>query len=360
MEISGRPVRSFSGRFARPHQSEGSRAGRGGTAARSGKTSSLLQAVVDTLPSTGHHPAFSVCVPAYDNIQVLERALASVLAQDIKELECIISDDSSTDAVQEHVAGLNDPRIRYVKNKPPLGAPRNWNAALAQARGDIVTLLHHDDWYRTPTTLRALQEFMEETGADTVFCGRSLYVDGLPVGEYTDVVSALETFSASFPSQSLIVNRLGHPSVLFFRNTLTLVAYDEGLRYFSDTEYYYRLLREAARPRGLPRALVALERTAADRLSDRCLQAPEALVDELVYALEKHRASSLGKGLAAARFLASNARNFSPAGAMSCARRLCLRLGAAACSIICAALPVFLGHMLYRALYRKAVGKPWG
>jgi glycosyltransferase involved in cell wall biosynthesis len=309
---------------------------------------------------TASIPYFSVCIPAYENVRLLGRAMESVLSQTKVGLECVVSDDSDTGVVAEYVEGLNDPRVRYSRNAPAKGAPRNWNSALASAGGDIVTLLHHDDFYRYPETLHWVSSRMEAENADVLVCGRALYENGSLLGEYPDIAGHVRTFCAGFPARTLVVNRLGHPSVVFFRRHLSTVHYDEQLVYFSDTEYYYRLLAAAGRTCSLSRAPVGLDRAESGRLSARCLRRPDALIEELLYALRKHRAGAVGTGLAAARFLAANIRTFGVRGGMACLCMLRRRLGRRAFAAACATLPLFAGHMLYRMLYRKVTGIPWG
>ncbi|MDR0826518.1 MAG: glycosyltransferase, partial [Desulfovibrio sp.] len=122
-----------------------------------------------------NRPAFSVCIPAYNDLPALIRCLRSVLAQDSCALECIVSDDSVTDDIETYCRQQQDPRIRYIRNSPSLGAPKNWNAALALAKGDIVTLLHQDDWYLAPDTLTLVQKAMQTNAADVLVTGRSIY-----------------------------------------------------------------------------------------------------------------------------------------------------------------------------------------
>jgi glycosyltransferase involved in cell wall biosynthesis len=308
---------------------------------------------------TASMPFFSVCIPAYENVRLLGRAVESVLSQTDVRLECVINDDSGTDIVAEYVAGLNDSRVRYTHNAPAKGAPRNWNSALASARGDIITLLHHDDFYRYPETLHWVFSCMEAEKAEVLVCGRALCKNGSILGEYTDIAGHVRAFRTGFPARTLVVNRLGHPSVVFFRRNLLTVRYDERLIYFSDTEYYYRLLTAADRICSLPRAAAALERAESDRLSTRCLRRLDALIDELLYALQKHQAGEEDMGLAAARFLTANIRTFGIHDGLTCFRELRRRLSWRAFAVMCATLPVFAGHMLYRALYRKTAKKPW-
>lgn len=95
-------------------------------------------------------PKFSIVIPAYNRMQSLPRAIASVLAQTEKDIELIVVDEASTDGTQEYLATLTDPRVR-VTGRDPGGVPRRLgvaaarNLGLAAARADVVTFFDSDD-----------------------------------------------------------------------------------------------------------------------------------------------------------------------------------------------------------------------
>jgi glycosyltransferase involved in cell wall biosynthesis len=93
-------------------------------------------------------PFFSVIVPTYRRAQLLERALASVLAQRFSDFEVLVTDDDREgdeveQAVQRIAAG--DKRLRVVRNSGPAGQVGNTNNGLHAARGQWLKILHDDD-----------------------------------------------------------------------------------------------------------------------------------------------------------------------------------------------------------------------
>jgi GT2 family glycosyltransferase len=102
---------------------------------------------------------FSIVIPTYNRISLLQRTLASVRRQSCADFEIIIVDDGSTDGTRESLAS-NGEFLRVIKqpNRGP-GAARNVGAR--EARGEYVAFLDSDDlWF--PWTLdtfaRAIQE----------------------------------------------------------------------------------------------------------------------------------------------------------------------------------------------------------
>jgi glycosyltransferase involved in cell wall biosynthesis len=90
-------------------------------------------------------PAVSVCLPAFNAVGRIERAIQSVLAQTYDRFELVIVDDASTDATVETIRRWSDPRIRLSVNPRNLGMARNWNETVRRARAPLVKFLHDDD-----------------------------------------------------------------------------------------------------------------------------------------------------------------------------------------------------------------------
>ena len=102
---------------------------------------------------------FSIVIPTYNRLLLLQRALASVRRQSLSDFEIIVVDDGSTDATQEWLTSQGGAlRVLKQSNRGP-GAARNVGAR--EARGEYVVFLDSDDlWF--PWTLdtfaRAIQE----------------------------------------------------------------------------------------------------------------------------------------------------------------------------------------------------------
>ena len=111
-------------------------------------------------------PRVSVVVPTCNRAHVLPRALASVVRQDLVDLEVIVVDDGSTDATPAVADAFPDPRIVWI-TAPHGGVVAARNRALAVARGEWVAFLDDDnEWL--PTHLSGLVDAAERSGADAV------------------------------------------------------------------------------------------------------------------------------------------------------------------------------------------------
>lgn len=106
-------------------------------------------------------PRVSVCIPAYRQPIYFARALRSVLEQQFDDFEVVVTDDSPDDEIQSVVTDAADSRVVYIRNAVRLGSPANWNAAVSRARGDLVKVLHHDDWLSSSESLGAFVRLLD-------------------------------------------------------------------------------------------------------------------------------------------------------------------------------------------------------
>lgn len=110
----------------------------------------------------------SVVVAAFDVVDYLADAAASVLAQEGVDLELVVVDDGSTDGTAELVDQLaaSDPRVVALhQENAGLAAARN--AGIAVARGEFLTFCDADDVVR-PGAYAAMRDSLLASGSDFV------------------------------------------------------------------------------------------------------------------------------------------------------------------------------------------------
>jgi glycosyltransferase involved in cell wall biosynthesis len=87
-------------------------------------------------------------MPAFNASATIAEAVASALGQTMTELEVIVVDDGSTEPVAETLAQISDERLRVIRSDANRGVSAARNAALEEARADIVAQLDADDFWR--------------------------------------------------------------------------------------------------------------------------------------------------------------------------------------------------------------------
>ena len=108
----------------------------------------------------------SFIVPVYDTEKYLDECLASIRAQEYRNIEIVCVDDGTPDdsvaIVRRH--RLRDPRVRLVR-RPNGGLSAARNTGVAAARGEYLAFVDSDDMVPT-AGYRAAVESLDRTGSD--------------------------------------------------------------------------------------------------------------------------------------------------------------------------------------------------
>ena len=188
----------------------------------------------------------SVCIPCYNQTSFLRQTLVSVLEQDYPHFELIVSDDSTTDEVQNLVGEfLSNSRVKiqYHRNIPSLGPAANWNACFHKSNFEWIKIMHHDDWFNTKD---ALSKFMAHTNDQVSFVFSSAISYNYQANSKSDHVPPSEFLKAldNNPSILFVHNLLGPPSSTLFRK-ISGVLFDERMKWLVDVDFYIRVLRNS-------------------------------------------------------------------------------------------------------------------
>src|SRR3954452_17736366 len=136
-----------------------------------------------------------VAVPYFSNLEYLDVALRSIVAQTDPEWRAIVVDDAApAPGAAAVVAALDDERIRYVRNDHNLGISANFNRCLELGSGDaeIVVVFHADDVLE-PGYITAIRRAHRTFPTATCVAPRVVVIDdhGLPTKTLADSVKRL-------------------------------------------------------------------------------------------------------------------------------------------------------------------------
>ena len=117
----------------------------------------------------------SIITSCYNRAGTIRCAIESVLAQDYPDIEYIIVDGASTDGSTEIIRQYEG-RVARIISEPDRGMYEAINKGIRAATGDIVGLMHSDDFFFDNHVVSDIVKRFEGTDADFVY-GDGLFVD---------------------------------------------------------------------------------------------------------------------------------------------------------------------------------------
>lgn len=187
------------------------------------------------IPGRDTHPLISVYMPTFNRSQMMQRAVASVLAQDYPNFELLIVDDCSSDDTWEVLNRLygENSRIRLFRQDKGQGACAARNLAIKAAAGDFVTGIDDDDEF-LPHRLSSMMANYD----DQYSCICSSYF-----WDYGSVRKQL------YPEQKIVrlpelldVHCLSNQALVRKSRMLAQGGFDEQLAAFQDYDMWLRMV----------------------------------------------------------------------------------------------------------------------
>ena len=180
-------------------------------------------------------PAISVVVPSFNSGTYIGEALRSALDQEGPDLEVIVQDAGSIDDTEETVAALDDPRVRFVRERDA-GQADALNRGIAKARGEWIVWLNADDLV-APGAFTAVAAALEREDLDVVFGDFHL------ADEHTRVVKRYESPPAIDRSRLLARGLYVFLGAMLMRRSAyeRLGGYDPELHFCMDYEFALRI-----------------------------------------------------------------------------------------------------------------------
>jgi glycosyltransferase involved in cell wall biosynthesis len=184
----------------------------------------------------------SVILPTFNRRQTIERAIKSVLEQNVAVMELIVVDDGSTDGTEDLVAELcnSDERIVYFK-RDNAGACAARNFGVSVAKGELIAFQDSDDEWE-PTKLARQMNVRIASGPALVFTSHTvIFGDGS-----TELRPSLpiQEDGVAFLTQILEDNFISTQTVLVDKSILAdSPMFDTQLKRLQDWDLWLSLCR---------------------------------------------------------------------------------------------------------------------
>lgn len=194
-------------------------------------------------------PKVSVIIPTYNRVDMVQKAIDSVLNQTFRDSEVIVVDDGSTDGTGLLLRQRFGDRIRYHYQKNQGRAvARNWG--IRASRGDYLAFLDSDDWL-LPHALETQVGFLNRRPEVDVVYGDGYYCDreGNPlqlISEERPLVPDGELLAIMVLHNVIVATH----SAMVRRRALDVLGdpwFDELLRGTEDADFWLRLVAAGAK-----------------------------------------------------------------------------------------------------------------
>lgn len=196
----------------------------------------------------------SIITAVFNREETVGQALASVAAQGHRDVEHIVVDGASTDSTLMEVRKWARPEM-HVISEPDNGIYDALNKGIAAATGDVVGLMHSDDFFAYDDVLSDLAYRFEETGAAAVY-GDLDYVSA------SDPDKIVRHWAAGTYSRRKLARGWmpPHPTLFVRREVIEKFGgYDTSYRIAADYEAVLRWFGKGGlRPAYIPEVLVKM------------------------------------------------------------------------------------------------------
>ncbi|MBO8432319.1 MAG: glycosyltransferase [Bacteroidetes bacterium] len=179
----------------------------------------------------------SLITTCFNREATIAQAIESVLAQDYPDVEYIVVDGASRDRSLSIINRYRN-RIDRIISEPDRGMYEAINKGIRASTGEVIGLLHSDDFLFDTHVLADLAACFDRTGADMVY-GNGLFVHA----KQTDRV-VRNWVSGPFHPWKVRYGWLPlHPTVYVHRRVIERTGlYDERYKIAADTDFLLRCL----------------------------------------------------------------------------------------------------------------------
>lgn len=181
-----------------------------------------------TCADAAYPPLVSVVMTAFNASATVERAVRSLLAQTLRNIEIVVVDDRSSDGTAEVVAALSreDGRVRLLRLAANRGTYWAKNLGLHHARAPVVALSDSDDVSHPDRLARQYKALMADPRRLVCYANyRRVTPDGTVV-----------------PNRG-VEHRLGFITLMARKRLFDIVGFYDSVRVAADNEFHGRMVR---------------------------------------------------------------------------------------------------------------------
>jgi O-antigen biosynthesis protein len=253
-------------------------------------------------------PTVSVVITSYNYGRYIGAAIESVLSQDFRDFELIISDNASTDdSIAVISRYLGDERVRLIRRPTNIGPIANYQAALEETKGSYVAFLSADDFFLAGHLRTMVRYYEDHPDVDVAWSG---YVLAMPDGSIRDAFFSAFSEARDRNDFASLLSYDMYPcylTMLFKRELLDEFAFSDGTFVAGDLDHVVRLAAAGKRFACVGNATVAWRQHGDNMSGGKYVRNGEQIEDQLrlleLYAVERHARKIIGYGTGILRML---------------------------------------------------------
>ena len=182
----------------------------------------------------------SIITSCYNRVDTIQGAIESVLAQDYPNIEYIIVDGKSNDGSVDIINQYRG-RVAKIVSESDHGMYEAINKGIRMATGDIIGLVHSDDFLYDSCVISDIVKRFEETNADFLY-GDGVYVNAKDINK-----PVRNWIGGPYYRWKVACGWLPlHPTCYIRRDVMMREGlYDESFKIAADTDLLVRYLYKA-------------------------------------------------------------------------------------------------------------------
>ncbi len=179
----------------------------------------------------------SIITSCYNREATIRDAIESVLSQDYPDIEYVVVDGASKDNSLSIINEYKD-RIATIISDPDKGMYEGINKGMRAATGDVIGLIHSDDFFYSKNTISKIVKQIEAQNADILY-GNGLFVD------FTNTSKVVRNWISGVYKKSNMRNGWLplHPTVYIRKECFDQMGlYNESYKIAADSDFLVRYM----------------------------------------------------------------------------------------------------------------------
>lgn len=208
-------------------------------------------------------PLVSAIITTHNRLDLLKRAINSVLSQTYKNIECIVISDNSTDGTDEYCNSLEGVKYISIPASDSRGANYARNVGVNISKGHYIAFLDDDDYW-LPEKIAMQVSLLTREGYGLVSCGRFLEV--VENDSARLVEAEIGNMASSDMSKKSLYRFIALSSLVLIDRKILLAigGFDENLSIWQDYELIIRL-SQITQLGSVPNRLVVYRENSSDK-----------------------------------------------------------------------------------------------